>query len=299
MTESFGNPLDKENAVKRSLADFPKAKIAKLLSGNFLLPFFEERAAHVEAAPFGKPWNSLDRLLRSGLYSEAFRRKDHKRLRAFLSNYWGNEAKNFHEFTQDRFERMFLNHDVAVIEALEEQMKSSSYEQLYEIGCGGGQVIEYLCIRLTSLRQFTGIDLGEDQIVQNRKHYDHAKLAFETADATEWLPKHALANSIFLTNGGVLEYFLQDDLEVLFSHIGSHRKPAAVVVIETIGSDHDLETEQDSLIYGREMSFSHNYPHLLRQAGFEIVHQSDRPGYEIDGGGRWLRVLATANSAHD
>lgn len=292
MTTSFGNTLNAENAVKRSLADFPKTKIAKLLSGNFLLPFFEERAAHVEATPFGKPWNSLDRLLRSGLYSEAFRRKDHKRLRKFLSNYWGNEAKNFHDDTQDRFERMFLQHDIAVIEALEEQMKSSSFEQLYEIGCGGGQVIEHLCKRLISLKQFMGIDLGEEQIAQNRKHHNHAKLTFETADASEWLPKHASPNSIFLTNGGVFEYFLQDDLEVLFRMIASERKPAAVVVIETIGSDHDLETEKDSLIYGREMSFSHNYPHLLREAGFEIMHQSERPGYEIDGGGRWLRVLA-------
>ena len=197
--------MDKKNAVKRSLADFPNGRIAKLLAGNFLLPFFEERVGHVEAAPFSKPWNSLDKLLRSGLYSEAFRRKDHKRLRAFLSNYWGHEAKNFHDHAHDRFERMFLNHDVEVIGALEEEMKTSAFEQLYEIGCGGGQVLEYLSKRLTNLQHLTGIDLGEDQINQNRDHYNHPELVLEAADASEWLPKHALTNSIFLTNGGVLE----------------------------------------------------------------------------------------------
>ncbi len=87
---------------------------------------------------------------------------------------------------------------------------------------------------------------------------------------------------------------MQDDLKQLFRHLAEQRKPAAVVMIETIGSDHDLETEKDSLIYGREMSFSHNYPHLLQHAGFEIIHQSERPGYEIDGGGRGLTVLAVA-----
>ena len=65
---------------------------------------------------------------------------------------------------------------------------------------------------------------------------------------------------------------MQDDLKQLFRHLAEQRKPAAVVMIETIGSDHDLETEKDSLIYGREMSFSHNYPHLLQHAGFEIIH---------------------------
>ena len=278
----------KENAVQRKLSDFSKSKQIKLWAGRALLPFFKARSQDVESDPFGKPWGIIDRFIRNGLYAEAFQKKDHRRLRKFLSNYWGHEAKNFHEFCEDRFQRMFLNHDVEVIDALEEHLQSQELNQLYEIGCGGGQVIEYLCNRMTSINHFTGIDLGEAQIEENRKNYHNPKLSFQTADAVEWIPKNAEARSIFLTNGGVFEYFLQEELESLFRHIASQRAPAAIVVVETIGSDHDLETEKDSLIYGREMSFSHNYPHLFREAGFTIAHQSERQGYPEDGGGRWI-----------
>jgi len=117
-------------------------------------------------------------------------------------------------------------------------------------------------------------------------------MVFEAADATQWIPEHASSNSVFVTNGGVFEYFLQEELETLFKFFADQRKPAAVALVETIGTDHNLEREKDSLIYGREMSFSHNYPHLLEQAGFTIKHQSERVGFEVDGGGRWIRVLA-------
>ncbi len=45
------------------------------------------------------------------------------------------------------------------------------------------------------------------------------------------------------------------------------------------------------------MVFSHNYPHLLKSAGFDIVSCSERPGDPIDGGGRWIRVLAVSVNA--
>ncbi len=261
-----------------------------------MLPFFRKRARTLAVDPFSPQRRGvIDRFVRNGLYAKAFRKKDHRLLRTFLSSYWGHEAKNFHEFAQDRFQRMFLNHDVEVIDALEEHLQSQDFDQLYEIGCGGGQVIEYLCKRLTSIKHFTGIDLGEAQIKENQKCFHEPKISFQVADAVDWVPKNAKSKSIFLTNGGVIEYFLQEELQMLFGHIATERAPAAIVVIETIGSDHVLDTETDSLIYGREMSFSHNYPHLLREAGFTIEHQSERPGYLEDGGGRWLRVLAVKN----
>ena len=64
-----------------------------------------------------------------------------------------------------------------------------------------------------------------------------------------------------------------------------------VGIIETIGSDHDLAKEHDSLVYGRELAFSHNYPHLMEKAGLNVVYHSERDGSITHGGGRWLRVL--------
>jgi O-methyltransferase involved in polyketide biosynthesis len=98
---------------------------------------------------------------------------------------------------------------------------------------------------------------------------------------------------VFIANGGVFEYFLQEEVEAFLGIVARQLAPAAVVLSETIGSNHDLSTENESMVYGREMAFSHNDPYLLRNAGFKTLHQSEREGYPVDGGGRWIRLLAT------
>jgi cyclopropane fatty-acyl-phospholipid synthase-like methyltransferase len=42
-----------------------------------------------------------------------------------------------------------------------------------------------------------------------------------------------------ITNGGVFEYFLQEELEELFSFAAQNLSPVAICIIETIGTDHD------------------------------------------------------------
>ena len=287
MNDSYSS----ENAIRRSLSDFSLSKQLKMRLGKLLLPLYRGRIEAVEAAPFGSD-GQIHRLVRNGLYAQALEQGNFAKLRGYLSKYWGQEAKNFHEFAQDRFQRMFRNHEVEVIDALEEHLQSQDFDQLYEIGCGGGQVLSYLADRLTSIDEFVGVDLGAAQIKANVETIDHPKMAFHAADAVEWVPSNANPRSIVLTNGGVFEYFLREELQRLFAHIAGNLAPAAVAVVETIGSDHDLDAHEESFVYGRELSFSHNYPHLLREAGFEIVHQSERVGYEEDGGGRWMRILA-------
>ena len=289
------NSLSRENAIRRSLSDFSLSKQLKLRLGKLLLPFFPSRVKHVEDGPFASD-GRLHRILRNGLYARALERGDFAGLRNFLSKYWGQEAKNFHDAWQDRFERMFLKHDVIVIDELEKAMAAlpdgRAFDHLYEIGCGGGQVLSYLAERLTGIDKFSGIDIGKEQIEANRGSYNDPKISFYAADAVDWMPANAKPRSVILTNGGVFEYFLREELQNLFDHIAQQLTPAAIAVVETIGSDHDLDAHPETFVYGRELSFSHNYPHLLREAGFEIIHQSERTGYEEDGGGRWLRILA-------
>ena len=286
----------RENAIRRSLSDFSLPKQLKLRLGKLLLPIFPGRIKAVEDGPFASD-GRLHRLLRNGLYARALERGDFASLRSFLSKFWGQEAKNFHDAWQDRFERMFLKHDVVVIDELEKVMANlpdgKRFDHLYEIGCGGGQVLSYLVERLSGIGEFAGIDLGKEQIEANLAECQNPKMSFHAADAVEWIPANAKPFTVVLTNGGVFEYFLREELQSLFEHIATQLAPAAVAVVETIGSDHDLDAHPETFVYGRELSFSHNYPHLLREAGFEIVHQSERTGYEVDGGGRWLRVLAT------
>ena len=191
---------------------------------------------------------------------------------------------------------MFLEHDVCVIEELERLMTDlkadSPFHHLYEIGCGGGQVLTYMHDRFPEFATLTGIDLGEKQIENNREAYGPGRMTFEAADANQWIPENAKPNSVILTNGGVFEYFLQSELEALFTFAAENLAPVAICLVETIATDHDLEKESDSLVYGREMAFSHNYPHLLQKCGFTIESCTERAGDIIDGGGRWIRVLA-------
>ncbi|MCB1231223.1 MAG: class I SAM-dependent methyltransferase, partial [Verrucomicrobiae bacterium] len=248
-------------------------KLAVGILAITVMPFLATRPPR---SLFSSSSGRLDALARNGLLARAFLDGDHPRLREFLSHYWGQYASEFSESWDDRFERMFLGCDVEVIDHLERHLESLStrqeFDRIYEIGCGGGQVLAYLAERFPELQQFVGIDLGEDQMETNRNTYPDSKLEFHAADATEWIPRNASPGSIFLTNGGVLEYFLEEEVAALFRCIASRSSPAIFMLIETIGVDHDLAREENSFVYGREMAFSHNYPHLLEEAGFSILH---------------------------
>ena len=262
-----------------------------MLLGSMMTQLFRARATKLETNSVRKSWGAFDRLLRNGLIAKAYWSGNHALQRAMFSQYWAQEADDQPDLWVDRFQEEFLAHNVALIDALEEYLKDRSYEQLYEIGCGHGQVVEFLSNRIDSIPKFIGMDISEVQIEKNRQAYSHPNISFEEGDAVSWIEKEAKAQSIFLTNGGVFEYFLQEELESMFSHMASKLAPAMVGIIETIGSDHDLEKEFDSLVYGRELSFSHNYPYLMKKAGLTVVYHTERKGTQTHGGGRWIRVL--------
>ena len=90
---------------------------------------------------------------------------------------------------------MFLKHDVVVIDELEKVMAGLpdgiGFEHLYEIGCGGGQVLSYLAERLTGIDRFAGIDIVEEQIEANLANYSNPDMSFYAADAVDWIPANA------------------------------------------------------------------------------------------------------------
>lgn len=285
------NDPQKHNAVIRSLSDIPAQKRRKLLLGRVLVKAFSGRGRKLIANSAIRSMGPFDRLLRNGLLAEAYKEGDHQTHRALFSNYWSQEAEHDDQVWQDRFEEEFLGHNVAIVDAIEETAAAMGMNQLYEIGCGHGQVLKYLANRLVGIKEFVGIDISDELIKKNSRVYTDSRISFCAADATRWVLEEAKAGSVFLTNGGVFEYFLESELDMMFKHIAENLQPAIVGVVETIGSDHNLDTEFKSLIYGRELAFSHNYPHLLKKAGFEIVHQSEQTGTESHGGGRWIRVV--------
>lgn len=287
-------PPDIDNCVRRSLKDFPLKRRVRFHIGLTALQVFRKRGRKVAEHPFVDGLNALDRTLRNGLYAQAFLDKDFPTLRRFLALYWEEQAHHFHADWKDRFERMFLAHDQVIVEPISNAIANWDVQpELYEIGCGGGQVLAHFAEHLPHVSHLYGIDLGTEQTEINIKEFsDQPKLSFVAADAMKWIPENAKPNAILLSNGGVFEYFLEEELRTLFAHMADLDGPSVIAIVETFGTDHDLEDEPHSLPYGRELSFSHNYPSLVKEAGYTITHQSERTGFDQDGGGRWIRVVA-------
>ena len=59
----------------------------------------------------------------------------------------------------------------------------------------------------------------------------------------------------------------------MLSYISSQLWPAIFFAVEPVAHDHDWSKTVESIPFGEELSFSHNYTHLFESNGFEIVHQ--------------------------
>lgn len=184
------------------------------------------------------------------------------------------------------FRTAFLGPHFPMVEALQRELSSGEYHTLCEIGCGSGQVINFMAQRLPELRAFIGLDLSEVQVALNTRHYDDPRLRFVAADATTWIPEHAVGGFAFLTYGGVLEYFPEPVLKAVLRTLAA-RPPICFALVEPIASDYDLENEVQSRLFGGEMSFSHHYLRAFSEAGFRIRWQKELVP------GRWLMMVAS------
>ncbi len=209
----------------------------------------------------------------------------HRQQRRFWSS---AEIADFHAEHERYFEDMFLGENVVTLLELEKLLAGGGYSTLCEIGCGHGRVVYFLRKRLESLQRFIGIDLSAEQVRRNDERYSDVQIEWVTGDALDWIKTHGAPGWVFLTHNGVLEYFRRDELRELFREVATRMQPAILSISEPLGVDHDLDVELGSPPYGYERSFSHNYVHLLREAGFEIVHQSEY----CSGGHRLLRLVA-------
>ena len=130
--------------------------------------------------------------------------------------------------------------------------------------------------KFPEIDRFIGIDLSQEQISLNGDRYGvNKKLEFVAADALDWVKEHGQGNTIFVTSRGVLEYFLEPRLQELFNHVHGLGK-TIFIAIEPNGADHNFEINPNSQLYGHEPSFSHNYPKLFKNAGFDVWHFSQK-----------------------
>lgn len=234
----------------------------------------------------GSAINWTERLIRRAMLKEIEKKKDFDTLAIFHYNYWSNQGDRFFSAIENRFEKIFIPDCAFIFDRLKEKMhiEAESYNELVEIGTGNGKVLNYLSSGFPKIEKLIGIDLSQNQIEINKKQYQqNAKLEFVASDGYEWVKKNGHGNTIFVTNGGVLEYFTEERLQAFLKEINDLGK-IFFVAIEPNDIEHNFETNPKSQTYGSERSFSHNYPKLFKDAGFSIWHFSQKPwpGYNYN-----------------
>jgi len=284
--------------IYRSASDLPSARRLKAVAGNFLKILNPGLAAAVDEKPFDPEWGTAAKLIRNAHLLNAVQGRDHESLRRYFTHYWSSAlSAEFYEGFAHRFEDLFLRHHAVVADHIAGAipLPGEGNTRLIEVGSGDGRVLEWLSERFDGISEFHGVDLNEREIEKCReKHRDSDRLFFHAGDLLEWLRAHPAPKTVLVTNGGVLEYILRDELLALFREFRSLCSPCLIAITESIGNDHDLEKEPDSFPYGHEFAFSHNYPALLREAGFEIRWERDRPtgpdeeNYPV----RWYQIVA-------
>lgn len=266
-------------------------RLAKSTTGSFLAMLRPDITRRLEAG--APPGNGLERLVLAGLVARCHASGNMDRLMPQHTRYWeGGSAVLFHAATEARCRDEFHRVHGFAPRMLERLIEATGLHSLCEIGCGSGLVLDELGTALPQLRELTGLDLSADQTAINRSRYRDPRYSFTQGDACRWIPEHARPGTIFMTYGGVFEYFPETAMNALLRDIAS-LAPAALMLIEPIAMDHDLEREPHSRPYGDELSLSHNYPQLLAQSGFAVLERREC----IGGGLRWLAITAVPGRA--
>lgn len=255
-----------------------KAKIKEII-GNSLLVLFPKKAKELskKGVTLNFTLSKVERLMKDAILKKTENNADYDDLADLHRNNWVNQGKHFFEITEARFQNDFLPNASFIFDILKEKLsgREQDFDTLIEIGTGSGSVLNYLSDKFPEIKKMIGIDLSVEQVAINTNKYNgNARLEFVASDGFDWVVKHAKGNTIFVTYGGVLEYFTERRLADFLSYVHGLEQ-VIFVAIEPIGIDHDFDVNPNTELYGIERSFSHNYPKLFQNAGFNLWYESN------------------------
>lgn len=248
---------------------------AKISLGRFAAKTAPRRAEQLMLAPLSAPQGLRDKSIMAFLKHQARLEQREEFFEALHEDFWRGEGGNvFAENCDHRFEQMFLAKQKLDFEQLLKICETRRPDRIVEFGCNSGLLLNYMVQQFPNIKSAIGIDINQQQIERNRQadHFD-PRIQFLTADGVDWVIENAEPNTLFVTNGGVMEYFRRARLNLMMNHISAHLSPATFFAIEPNALDHDLENDASSIPFGEELSFSHNYNDLFMGNGFDVVHQ--------------------------
>ena len=262
--------LSIQSAAEQDLKQRLKVSLGSLAAG-----IWTQRAKELFRTPTSAPGNILDKCLMAYLRSRALNTNAGSFFERLHKEFWqGDGGGVFASNCGHRFNDLFLRKQAVEFSVLQEHWSRREHDSIVEFGCSSGLLLNHLVTELGEVECAYGIDLNQSQIELNRRSpaFDR-RIRFECEDAEEWLLRNQPRNSLFVTNGGVLEYFRRDRLDKIMALISNECAPALFLAIEPVAMDHDFDSSTDSIPFGEELSFSHNYRHLFECNGFHVLHQ--------------------------
>ena len=248
---------------------------AKVFLGSVASLAFPRQTSLLLKEPKSSPSTLVDKLVMSYLKQRAFQSRDSQFFERLHTDFWQGEGGSVFSANCDhRFNDLFLGKQKVDFLALKDAWNNFEGNQIVEFGCNSGLVLDYLTKNLGNVESAVGIDINQQQIDENvfSKELD-SRILFECVDGGDWLIDNGKPNTLFVTNGGVLEYFRRERLNEMMRHISNQLQPSIFFAIEPVAADHDWATTKESIPFGKELSFSHNYTDLFESNGFEVIHQ--------------------------
>ena len=262
--------LSIEHAYKKSLK-----QSVKELAGQTVAMFAPQKAKQLFESPLSQPSGLHDKLIMAYLKRQAIIKNHEGFFERLHLDFWqGDGGAVFSNNCDHRFEDVFLAKQKEDFDCLRSIWESQQPQHIIEFGCNSGLLLQYMTTELKGVKTSTGIEINAEQVRKNQEssNFD-SRIQFSDSDGGEWLFKNGKANSLFVSNGGVLEYFRRERLNEMLTHISSNLGPAIFFAVEPIADDHDWSKTTESIPFGEELSFSHNYTDLFESNGFQVVHQ--------------------------
>ena len=262
--------LSIDTAQQRNL----KQSVKELL-GTAFASFAIKRTDELFNSPVSQPAGIRDKLIMAHLKRRAVLANQSDFFERLHIDFWqGDGGAVFSKNCDHRFEDLFLAKQKIDFDHLRSICQKNQPKHIVEFGCNSGLLLQYMTTELQGIDSSTGIEINADQVRQNQSssQFD-SRIEFANADGGEWLLKNGVSNTLFVSNGGVLEYFRRERLNEMLTHISNNLGPAIFFAVEPVANDHDWNKTTESIPFGEELSFSHNYTDLFESNGFQVVHQ--------------------------
>ncbi len=233
------------------------------------------RAIELYRSPTAKPERFTDKAIMFHLRRRAITENRHGFLARLHKGFWaGEDGATFSTNCDHRFNDLFLARQQADFGVLKTVWDSMKGRNIVEIGTNSGLLLRYLTTNLGTVNRSVGIDINKAQVKLNQTSAEFdSRIKFLCTDGQAWVLENGQPSTLFVTNGGVLEYFRREKLDEMMSHIAQKCAPSIFFCSEPVADDHDFNASTESIPFGEECSFSHNYKDIFESNGFEVLHQ--------------------------